>query len=200
MRFMLSLRISILISFIVLLTACIAGSPSPTPHFYLLTPIQSEKVMSLSETGDFAITIGVTSIQVPEYLARPQIVTRIGTSELVQAEFERWAEPLSGQLDLVITENLANLLADHHVRVLSMHKNKKVDYKLEIRIIQMDGKPGELLTLIARWVLFKRHGGEVVRMKRTRITEPLSEAGYNALVAAHSLAVNQLSRKIADEV
>ncbi len=210
MRFLFTLRTGTLVWLVIFLTGCIGGKSSPTPRFYLLSPIQlsptqliptqADKAIIPNDTADFPLTIGFTAVEVSEYLARPQIVTRTGASELMLAEFDRWAEPLNGHLFHVITENLSNLLVDHPIRILSKRKSKKADYELEIRIIRMDGERGDALTLIARWSLIKAEGGEVTRMKQTRITEPVLGADYHALVAAHSLAVNKLSREIAEEI
>lgn len=210
MRFLFTLRTGTLVWLAIFLSGCIGGKASPTPRFYLLSPIQlsptqlsltqADKAMIPNDTADFSLSIGFLGVEVSEYLARPQIVTRTGASELMLAEFDRWAEPLNGQLSHVIMENLSNLLADHRIRILSMRRSKKADYKLEIRIIRMDGKRGDALTLIARWSLIKAEGGEVARIKRTRITEPVLGSDYHALVDAHSQAVNKLSREIAEEV
>ena len=62
--------------------------------------------------------VAVGPVAIPDYLDRPQILTRSGPSELQLAEFERWAGSLEKDVSRVLAENLSTLLEKDHVIVL----------------------------------------------------------------------------------
>ena len=62
---------------VMLVGAAAAGcATSPPSRFYLLTPIAQEGSASGASTTDQRIAIGVGPVDLPDYLNRPQIVTR----------------------------------------------------------------------------------------------------------------------------
>ena len=181
----------------VLLVGCIGGNPSATPRFYMLSPTVEHKASPDTDSGDNPTVIGIASVQVPEYLNRPQIVKRLDQTELALGEFNRWAEPLADNIFQVIVENLSNLLNEDNIRIFTWRGISPVDYKLEIQVMQMDGNPGETVSLVARWAILDERGNEMIMMRRTHISEAVGENDYKALVAAHSVVVRKLSEDIA---
>ena len=71
----------------VCLSACAGKSASS--NFYVLSPLPQSKL-----SGSESKTIGVFPVAMPDYLDRPQIVTRVSENEIKLDEFSRWAEPL----------------------------------------------------------------------------------------------------------
>ena len=197
MRHFVNIRMLAFIYSGILLTGCLAGNPSMPPRFYMLSPMVAYKALPDTDSVNNPIVIGIASVQVPEYLNRPQIVKRLDETELTLGEFDRWAEPLGDNMFQVIVENLSNLLSADNVRIFSWRGSYPVDYKLEVQVLRMDGEPGEVVSLVARWLILDERGGEVIIMKRTRISEAVDSQSYKALVAAHNRAVKKLSEDIA---
>jgi len=197
MRHLVKIRVLALIFSGVLLAGCVGGNPSAPPRFYMLSPMVEYKASADTATGDNPVVIGIASVQVPEYLNRPQIVKRLDETELALGEFDRWAEPLADNIFQVIVENLANLLNADNIRIFSWRGSSPVDYKLEIQVMRMDGNPGEAVSLVARWAILDERGNEVIMMKRARISEVVEKNEYKALIAAHNLAIKKLSEDIA---
>ena len=88
---------------VVCLSACAGKSASS--KFYVLSPLPQSKLSAAEGT-----TIGVFPVAMPDYLDRPQIVTRVSENEIKLDEFSRWAEPLKENFYSVLVENLSTLL------------------------------------------------------------------------------------------
>lgn len=77
------------------ITLLLAGGCASKPaRFYTLNPVVPAS--SPGPTWDTALlgppsNIGIISVELPDYLDRPQIVTRNPNNELKLAEFDRWA-------------------------------------------------------------------------------------------------------------
>ena len=65
--------------------------------------------------GQRASTIGVFPVAMPDYLDRPQVVTRVSENEIKLDEFNRWAEPLKENFYTVLVENLSTLLSNEKI-------------------------------------------------------------------------------------
>jgi hypothetical protein len=63
--------------------------------------------------------------------------------------------------------------------------------------VQFDGSPNGQATLIARWNLVRAGERKLLASRQSIISVPVGAPGYQALVAAQSRAVEQLSREIA---
>jgi len=75
----------------VILAGCASSQPS---RFYQLNPMpnQTTPVSHLSASHNIVLAIG--PLRIPDYLDRPQIVTRSGKNELKLSEFGLWAGSL----------------------------------------------------------------------------------------------------------
>jgi len=62
---------------------------SPATRFYVLTPVEVDGAAPSSPSD--AMTIGVRSVDLPEALERPQIMTRTGPNTVYFAEFDQWS-------------------------------------------------------------------------------------------------------------
>ena len=175
------------------LSACAGKSASS--KFYVLSPLPQSK---LSEAG--AKTIGVFPVAMPDYLDRPQIVTRVGENEIKLDEFNRWAEPLQENFYTVLVDNLSTLL--NSVKVIKTAQNLGVPLALQVgvEVVQFDGVLGGDVVLIVKWGLFGEEGRKLLLAKRSSFREPTGAATYEALVAAESKAVAALSREIAEAI
>ena len=81
-----------------------AGCAATTPtRFYTLSSLVAAP--GEASQGLPHLAIGVGPVTLPEYLNRPQIVTRVGSNRIALADFESWAEPLDGLFARILTEN-----------------------------------------------------------------------------------------------
>lgn len=181
---------------VLLLTGCSSTEP---PRFYLLNPL-AEGTNLQRPTSEPCISLGVGPVRLPEYLDRPQIVTRATRDELALAQLDRWAEPLSDAFRRVLAQNLSRLLCTTTVSLYPWRPSIPHDYRLEVQVIRMDGKPGEGVVLEAWWSVSGGPDKKVLAAKQSGFTEPAQNRDYEALVQAHSRAVVLLCRDIAQTI
>ena len=176
----------------------VAGcSESPPTHFYTLSGMQ------LPPAGANApkTVVGVGPVTLPEYLDRPQIVTRASGNRVVLASFHSWVEPVDSMFTRVLVGNLSSLLATDNVITLPQRRPLALDYQVEVDVDRFDGDLTGRAVLDARWRVFGKDGEQLIGEGRSTIVQPAAEPdSYEALVAAMSQALAQMSRAIASTI
>lgn len=183
---------------VMVLGACLAliggcGS-SPTPKFYVLSPLPRQVVGTEED-----LAVGVGPLELPDYLDRPQIVTRSGRNELNLAEFDRWGEPLRENTAQVLAENLAALLPSKKVSVFPWKRSAQVQYQLVAKITRFDRGEGGEAVLAVRWAVLGADGKDLLS-RESRYAESPAGDGYAATVAAMERALAQFSREAAGAI
>ena len=80
-----------------------------TTKFYVLHSLYSAQEDTQTPKVKSDLVVGVGPVQLPQYVNRPQIVTRTGRNELEVAPFARWGEPLEENYSRVLAENLTTI-------------------------------------------------------------------------------------------
>jgi len=171
---------------------------SEKARFYMLDPLV--RFASVSMNPDKVdISVGVAPISMPEYLNRPQIVTRFNRYGIDIADFDRWAEPLEASITSALAENLAVLLSTNKIYTYPWSKKTPM-YELQIEILNFDGKIPGNVEFTARWTLLE--DGRETRINRNKFTirKPIAGQGYSGMVSAMSLVLYDFSREIAATV
>jgi hypothetical protein len=180
-----------------LLIAAGACGRTQTTRFYTLSSlIDSEKVARAAGPGR-GVAVGIGPIEFPEYLDRPQIVTRLGPNEVRFAEFHRWAGGLAENLSGTLAENLSVLLGSERIALYPWKSTTPIDCRVEVRIARFEGEPGGRVLLQGRWSLFSPDRKTLLAARASSLDEPVEGEDYEALVAAQSRALVSLSREIA---
>ena len=183
----------IFLTLILILCSCSRTGPS---RFYILSSF-SDAGSVLSKSS---LIIGVGPVDIPDYLERPQIITRTSQNNLVLAEFDKWAGSLKHDIPLVIAENLSAVLNTDHVFVYPWKGMLPVQYQIKVEIIRFDAEPEKQAVLTAHWLILGKNGRKVLKMKKSKISWPIKEKGYDAIVSAQSQALAVLSHDIASAV
>ncbi|MGE5311028.1 MAG: membrane integrity-associated transporter subunit PqiC [Nitrospirota bacterium] len=183
----------------ILLFAGCRSAPPPTAFYTLTSVTKAERpVQDTTPMRDLAVGIG--PVQIPEYLDRPQIVTRSTPDKVALSEFNRWGGSLRQDFPRVLAENVAALLGTD--RVLAYPWGDRLDpaYRVALDVQQFDGDLGGTVVLKATWILTGREGKTPLSVRKSDIREPVSGNDYDALVGAQSRALAALSRQIVGEV
>jgi len=179
---------------LLLLPAC---AESPPTQFYTLSGMQ----LPPAGTNAPKTVVGVGPVTLPEYLDRPQIVTRASGNRVVLASFHSWVEPVDSMFTRVLVGNLSSLLATDNVVTLPQRRPLPLDYQVEVDVDRFDGDLSGRAVLDARWRVFGKDGERLIREGRSTIIEPAAAPdSYEALVAAMSQALAQMSRDIASTI
>ena len=191
---------TIMLGVILLISGSCALRTSATTKFYILSPLVQPVVEKQDEKGKKCKTIGVGPLDLPAYLDRPQIVTRVNPDELKLAELDNWAEPLKDNITRVLAENISRLLCTADVVIFPWKESSHIDYQIDIKIVWMDGKLGEKAVLSTQWTIIDVSGKSVLLTKRSHYTESVTENTYSALVAAYNRLIANFSYDIAQAV
>ncbi|HOI96366.1 MAG TPA: PqiC family protein [Syntrophobacter fumaroxidans] len=180
--------------FVFLLAGC---AHTPQSRFYLLQPRVPPGMSGAVSPGADGAVFGIGPVKFPEYLDRPQIVTRTGLNEIQLAEYHRWAEPLKDNFARVLTENLAALLPANGVVAFPWPGSARVRYQVVVEVTRFDGIAGREARLDAQWTIVDVAANTTVTTKKTGIARSVSSPGYEGLVAAQNEALGEFGAEIA---
>jgi len=186
------LRIPVLLCALVSLAAGCASTPPS--RFYTLSATAAPSTAAAS-----SLMIVVGPVSVPAVVDRLEIVVSSGSNELKLDEFNRWASPLQDNLSRVIAENLVAILGTRRVTLFPQMPGTAAQYRVAIEVHSFESAIGTSTTLDAVWTVRRTTDGSA-ETGRTSVREPVRNDSYDAIAAAHSLAVARLSRDIADAV
>jgi len=184
---------------LLILEGCVTR-PRALTKFYLLSPLAISEVEDSDKAGEIFMTIGVGPVHLPEYLDRPEIVTRINPNELKLAELDIWAEPLQVNFTRVLVENISRLLSTEPVAVFPWGASPQIDFQIDIEVVRLDGDIAGKAFLIAQWSILDSANKSILFSKKSQYTESVSGTGYSALVAAQSRMIGALSHDIAEAI
>lgn len=191
------------------LYACSTTSPT---RFYVLSTIADKP-----EGPPTSVSIGVGPINLPQYLDRPQIVTRLSSNQLVVGEFDQWGGQLDDNVARTLAGNLSILLQTDRVQLYPWKDEDSLNYAVAVDVINFEQDVDGSSLLDVYWSLTDART-EQVKLRRhatyreaggTPITEAQarSQGGgllgdsksrpYDGVVAAMSRNLGALSRDIA---
>jgi hypothetical protein len=179
------------IGFAAVLAAC---SSTPT-RFYTIDGVATASPPATP--SPLAVSVGPVSI--PPLVDRSEIVVATTPNEVRLAEAHQWAAPLASQLSRAVARNLAVLLGAPSVTLFPQTSGADAQFRVAIEVQRFESREGEAATLDAVWTVRLVQGGGS-RTGRTTVREPVQAPGYEALAAAHSRAVAQLSADIAQAI
>lgn len=174
----------------------LAGCAQTAPtNFYTLSSATEPSVAKRSARG---LVIGLGPITLPQYLDRPDIVTRAGPNQMQLADLNKWAEPLEPLLTRIMSEDLYALLDAEDVIPIPQRGDVPLDRIVEVDFSRFDATDTGEVVLDARWRVYKGDNETQLASGRSRITEQgAPPPDYNAIVAAMSRAVGRASEEIA---
>ena len=180
---------------------CLAGcANTQASRFFTLKPMTGLEAQKSPGQLPSRVSVGIAPVEIPDYLDRPQIVTRGGDNELKLAEFDRWAGSLGENIGTVLAENLALLLGSDRVFVYPRLVAGKMDFAVALRVLRLDCVPGDQVLLKAQWALSAGQKGESPEAHLASFTQPLHDNRYQTMTAAIDGTLAQLSQEIAREI
>ena len=167
--------------------SCSASAPA---RFYTL---DSKATADGQSPATYGVVIGAVSV--PAVVDRPQLVVQVAPNRVEIDEFNRWAAPLAESIAEAVAANLSVLLGTPNVAT-AQRESFAPAYRVTLDVQRFESAPGEGVTIEAVWAV-SRAGGDHSRAGRTTAHENVQAKSIDALVAAHSLALTQLSKDIA---
>lgn len=173
-------------------SACV-GISAPS-QFYTINPINN----TFQAQPQIRANIGIEVVKIPQYLDKPQIVTRDSNQvELNISEFHRWSEPLGDAMQTAIADNLSVYLPNSIVKPTSF-RQEQFDYLVWIEVNRFDATFGQEATLSAWWSIYNGKG-KVLLQGRTNLQQNIKTT-YDDLAIKYSHLVAQLSAEVAQKI
>ncbi|WP_191059237.1 PqiC family protein [Geminicoccus harenae] len=177
-----------------ILAACIlagcAGTTAPTRYYQMIPTVEMDTAAS-SPTG----LLGISPVGFPDYLDRPQIVTRATETRMTMSEFDQWSEQLELMFNEVLTENLRRRLGGEHVVAVPNNRGLEPSIELDLNVLRFDVDAAGRITLDARWRMFDRDG-RLLLTGHSLLSEQATPGDYGAIVDGMSQVVADLSGEI----
>jgi len=185
-----------------LLAGCSILSPKPDlSRFYVLNPLTVKA--SPMPPPDPTLSLVVYSVDVPAYLDRPQMVSRLPGNQAGLDEYHRWAEPLGAALARVFAQNIALYADSSHVASFPVPPGFGQEFEVNVQILQFDGALDGDVKLRALWRItglggkpnYYIHESTYVRRAGSAIAAPAIDP-VGSYVDALSALAGDLSRDI----
>jgi uncharacterized protein len=182
--------------------AILLAEPAPPPIYYVLTAVpEAEGAISAGAAAkgrqQGGPIVGVAPVSLPDYLDAPDIVVRSTRNTLDRNDLHNWAAPLAANFAHVLADNLGVMIPTNRVTVLPGGLFLRPELQVSVDVSKFERDVDGLVTLIARWALFGEDGIELIAMRRSIFRQPAPAGDYDAIVAAMSTTVAQLSAEIA---
>jgi len=174
-----------MISFLIAL----AGCSSAQSRYYRLNT-----AASASNAPSVAAAVMVGPVSVPATVDRPELVVGLDPNRVEVEEFDRWAAPLDDSIARTVAGDLSVLLGSPSVAAGPLADFTPA-YNVTINVQRFESIKGDAATVDAVWAV--RSAAGKTRSGRTIAREPVQGQGFDALAAAHSRAIAQLSSDIA---
>ncbi|MBF0272531.1 MAG: membrane integrity-associated transporter subunit PqiC [Magnetococcales bacterium] len=184
-----------------LLTAGCAGPASPPTRFFLLTslPVQEEAVKPVANRQQ-GLVVELEPVEIPQYLNRPEMVTRAGGNRLRLERLNQWAGDFKEDIGRVTMENLSRLLGSDRVVILPNRAESAPHFRIATTINRFEPDEAGQVSLDARWTLFDGKGG-VLLTRHTRVTALADKAeDHESLVGAMSKTLGMLNREMGEAI
>jgi uncharacterized lipoprotein YmbA len=170
--------------------ALTAGCASAPSRFYTL---RSTATADGQPAAPCTVLVG--PVTVPPSVDRPEMVVELTPNRVEVDEFNRWAGPLDDAVARVVAGDLSVLLAAPEVSPAPL-ANFRPDYRVTINVQRFEAVAGRSVLVDAVWAVRATTDGST-RSGRTTADQPVRADDYDALVAALSRALAQLSGDIA---
>ena len=187
----------ILLLAVILLTGCASTQEA---RLYVLDTPASLAESTVSPAADKMPVVNIASIQIPDHLSRPVVITQVAKNELAFSDFHRWAGPLQSNIRQVLIENLSIILQSDRIFADPRKQSFPADYHLEIGICDITGILGETATLQARWAVLSTEGKEVVALENFQKTIDIDGKSRRDYVNAQSTLFADLAQAIAKSI
>ncbi|MBF0192403.1 MAG: membrane integrity-associated transporter subunit PqiC [Magnetococcales bacterium] len=184
-----------------LLNAGCGGPVSPPTRFFLLTslPAQEERVKP-GVNRQQGLVVELEPVEIPQYLNRPEMVTRAGGNRLRLERLNQWAGDFKEDIGRVTLENLSRMLDSDRVVILPNRAESALDFRLATTINRFEPDENGQVALDARWTLFDGKGG-VLLTRHTRVSARADKPDdHESLVGAMSRTLGMLNREMGEAI
>jgi uncharacterized lipoprotein YmbA len=180
-----------------------ACASSPQIRYYTLSTEADLKaqVSSAAPVNHKSYTVGAVTI--PNLLDRPQIVLRSSANTIEVLDYDRWAAPLSDELQRVLIADLSMRLGGNSIIDPGLISSLRMDRRITISILEFDPARKNESVLEASWTISDAKSGlglDGVQTYKARHVASTDHSNVAELVATMSALVAKMTDDIAATV
>jgi len=149
---------------------------------------------------DKGLAVAVGPVRFPEFLDRPQIVSRAGTNRLTLDEFHRWGGTLQDDFLRVLGENLGALLGTGRILVEPAEARFPLDFRVIADVLSFEGSSSGEVVLKVRWGVLDPYLEQALVVRENSYRRRASTDDPQAMIAALSETLASFSRDVADQL
>jgi uncharacterized protein len=190
------MRLFKFISGLVMLLLLIAASGcgrSPDTTLYTLTALAPKSAHSAM----VPLSVSVGPISLPDLVDRPEMVIRVSANKVKLLETHLWAEPLRSEIPHLMAENLTRLLRPARVFVYGQTAVPPAQYRVMMDIQRFEFRPEAGVDIGAYWSIQRTSDKSILKTAHSQVHQAVTKAGYDAVVAAYSSALETVCADIA---
>jgi uncharacterized lipoprotein YmbA len=169
-------------------------------RYFVLTPSANSDVSASAGVATAKqLSVGLGPITLPQYLERPQVVTRLSDTEFSVSDNDRWGEPLDASVSRVLAEDLASDLPNSQIVAFPWSRKTRIDCKVTVDFRRLERTADGNARVQAIWTIRTGTDNQLVQ---TGTTTSIGSAGndQSSASAALSHGIGQLSRDIARSI
>jgi len=173
--------------------ACFGPKADPTT-FWVLSPVAARA----PGTGAAGPAVGLGPVTLPEYLRRPQMVTRVDDHQVRVDEFSRWAEPLDDMLTETLAEEIRAEVRPASLVMYPWRANQIPELWVKVQVDRFEPAASGEVLLQATWQVLDRDGKQL--SSHTSAHRVTAGTTVKEAVAAMSQAAGRLAKEISGAI
>lgn len=191
------LKLFLLLPGLLLLSGCLGGSSLPV-HYYLLDPVPT----SVIKDTENRLHIEIAAVELPQYLDRPQIVSRTGNHQLKLSELHQWGGNLRKNMLRTLAINISQRLNTPNVAVAPHPSSVMSAYRVEVEILRFEHDSDLNVHLGAQWRISTglERKSILTRITNIKSKQTITAADYDGIIADMSSLYAELSDEIASAI
>lgn len=174
------------------MSALAACSTPPDSRFYTLDSGAAAATRTTA-AAPASFYLEVAPVDMPPQVAKNQMVVQDGASQVRVLEYERWASLPADEVRRALSADLTQQLGAIDVYGTPYPDGASV-YRVKVTVQRFESSPGKRALIDAVWSV-RGVANQAVLTCRTVSEQPV-DAGFDALVAGHRRAVDQLASDI----
>jgi uncharacterized protein len=180
------------------MSALAACGTAPDSRFYTLDGGAASAASTAGTTRTAAAApasfyLEVAPVDMPPQVAKNQMVVQDGAAQVRVLEYERWASLPADEVRRALSADLTRQLGAIDVYGTPYPEGASV-YRVKVNVQRFESSPGQRALIDAVWSV-RGVANQAVLTCRTVSEQPV-DAGFDALVAGHRRAVDQLASDI----
>ncbi len=179
---------------VLLISACVwscsvLAPQSDVSRFYTLSAVGSDG--DRADQAPRHLTYGLGPIELPSYLDRTELATRVSAAEVAYSQTDYWAESMRANLARALQQDLSARLGGDRIVVYPWPRTVAVRYQVIVAVSEFERTAAHGTALRVRWT---------IRDLRTHTDVASTDAAFTRAPAAHTTAaaVDALSADVGD--